>query len=130
MDNLQRKNMLLKKLEKRELTKEQFLQACAEWTAEQIESYSFTSLPVKPKEVIAYERIPKEDRFNIDKQYFLDHPQIEAFYQLYSKIMRDNQVLYDWLADCLKRVGEDNKQKIVDKMGEFIQIRKEVIRDA
>jgi hypothetical protein len=120
MRNVERKNNLLRRLRSREITFEEFRQGCAEWVVEEVESYSYTPRPIKPKEVVDFERIPETTRDNIDVQYYYDHPQILNYYNLVQLVKYENRYLYEWLKENLQyTTTEEGKGKILMKMGEW-----------
>jgi hypothetical protein len=120
MQNVVRKNKLLAELRDGKVTTDEFLKKCAEWVAEDVETYTVMPMPVAPKDVEDYERIPVNVRANIDAQYFYDHPQILAYYNLVKLTYWENKNLYDWLKECMHRVEtEEEKAKIAKKMAEL-----------
>jgi hypothetical protein len=115
-----RKNALLNDLKDNKISVEELLLKCAEWVAEEVDDYKFTPIPLAPKEVMDYMRIPENSRMNIDSQYYNDHPQILAFFALKRAVHFGNKYLYDWLKECLGLVTtEEEKSKIIRKMSEL-----------
>jgi len=119
-EGLVRKNILLKELRNKKVDLPGLLKKVGEWVAEEVQTYQFRDMPIKPKEVLDYERIPEPSRKNIDVTYFYDHPQILAFYKLRHFVFWENLSLYEWLKECLGYVNtEEEKVKILHKMSEF-----------
>lgn len=120
MQEIHRKNELLKQLRDEKITLPEFLQKCAEWVAEDVESYIFKPTPIKPKEVVDFEKIPETARQNIDSQYYCDHPQILAYYHLRDFVGWENKHLYAWLKECMSFLTtEEEKGKMIRKMAEL-----------
>lgn len=99
-----RSNALLHDLQKKQISMQEFLEETAMWTVEIIDSYQWKTIPMKSDAVIEHENIPEYIRKGFDKQYWAEHPQVEAYYSAMSMINHENQSIYDWLTECMKNL--------------------------
>jgi len=82
------------------------LLCCAEWTADDIDCFSFKSLPIKTSEVCEYEDIPREQRKDLTPDYYRFHPGVMIYYNLASRIKAENISTYEWLKECRSRLSD------------------------
>lgn len=111
---------LLRKLSGKEITLDELLLKCAEWTAESLDNYKFTPLPERPQEMEFYERVPKDQRQYLGNEFWDAHPQILQYSKTLLNTNSENKALYDWLVSCQKILTEkgllDQTQKIEAKL--------------
>ena len=91
---------------------------CAEWTVDELNSFNFKPLPLKPREVIEYEEMPERDREELSKEFFTAHPQILYYSNLVRFVKQENKAIYDWLVDCRTRLllnGQPEGARIIDE---------------
>jgi hypothetical protein len=111
----ERKNQLLKEWKDRKITLLDLITKCAEWTAEDIDKYEFTPIPIKPRQVIDYENIPQGERRMLQQDYYKDNPEINAYYEEVNTIRGRNNAIYEWLKQCLDLVKTQDEVWAISK---------------
>lgn len=77
--------------------------ACAAYTVEALNEIEFKDIPPKTKEVIEYEKIPRETRRNFNSGYFKEvAPNVIPYYALVDVVKRENGAIYEWIISCMK----------------------------
>lgn len=113
------KNKLLEALRQKEITLENFIDKVTQWTVEMIGEYQFKPVPVKPRDVLEFEKIPDNDRKNLSWEYWADHPTVLKYYRDVASIRSENWGIYQWLQCCLLQAErEEDGEKIRAKLGE------------
>jgi hypothetical protein len=82
--------MMLKQLNRGEITLEEYLMQCAYWGVKTLGDIYFKSLPDKPLEIIEYEQISYYKRQKLSQGFFVDHPGIMRYYEERDKIVLEN----------------------------------------
>ena len=100
--------MLLKQLELKEISLEEYLLKCAYWGMKTLDDIYFMSLPTKPLEVIEFEQLSYYKRERLTQEFFSDHPGIMRYYdqKRWVEIMNDTSVLK--LKDIKKYIPESD----------------------
>lgn len=98
-DNERMKSLLLE-LSTKEITVEELLLKCAEWTTEIIDSFHFKPIPARPDEMNILEEVPEEKRNLLDSNFYNVYPQILNYTRTSQQIKYENKALYDWLLEC------------------------------
>ena len=110
MNELERKNELLRKLDSGEYTLKEFLVKCAEWAVELLPSCQFKPMPAKAYQVLRFEAIPGEQRMVLTREYYVYNSQVLPYYRLKFKLAYENKALYEWLLECHKLLAETDNQ--------------------
>jgi hypothetical protein len=117
---------LLADLTAHKITLDQFLLACAEWTAEEIGAFNFKPLPVRPKAMDKYNQVPEEDRYLLTSEFYEANPEILNYVRLEQKITWENKALYGWLLECRKLLLGNDKVEQARVIDQRIAEREEV----
>jgi len=86
--------MLLKQLELKEISLEEYLLKCAYWGMKTLDDIYFMSLPTKPLEVIEFEQLSYYKRQRLTQEFFADHSGITRYYdqKKWIEIMNETSV--------------------------------------
>jgi hypothetical protein len=82
--------MMLKQLNRGEITLEEYLIQCAYWGVKTLGDIYFKSLPSKTLEIIEYEQISYFKRQKLSQGFFVDHPGIMRYYEERDRIILEN----------------------------------------
>jgi len=123
-------NNLLRHLESKELSLEEFLQEVAYWVIKDgFDGIKFKQTPYKPQEVLEFERISQERRRQLKQEYFLERPAIMEWYRTANWVNRQNRECLRWLKEILSYLPKDDtvtKQKIKNQIVEFQSLENEL----
>ena len=101
---------------KKEITLDELLLKCAEWTAEIIDEYQFKPLPARPDEMDILKDIPPSRQSELDRSFYDSQPQILNYVRTYNQIEAENKALHDWLIECRKLLLESGQVESVAKI--------------
>lgn len=82
--------MMLKQLNKGEISLEEYLIQCAYWGVKTLGDIYFKHLPTRPLEIIEYEQISYHKRQKLSYGFFVDHPGIMRYYAERDRIILEN----------------------------------------
>ena len=82
--------MLLKQLELKEISLEEYLLKCAYWGMKTLDDIYFKSLPSKPLKVLSFEQLSYSKRQKLTDDFFMDNPGILKYYEERERIILEN----------------------------------------
>jgi len=96
---------LLKRLQTKQLTFQEFMTECAYWTLKDgFNSLMPYRLPQKPQSVIDLELMPREKRARLDDKYYRERPEIMKYVDVVFVLRNKNKANFDWLLQIKKYI--------------------------
>ena len=114
--------MLLKQLELKEISLEEYLLKCAYWGMKTLDDIYFMSLPTKPLEVIEFEQLSYYKRQRLTQEFFADHSGITRYYDQKKWIEIMNETSVYKLKSIKKYLPEsdiENHKKLDERITDF-----------
>ena len=114
--------MLLKQLELKEISLEEYLLKCAYWGMKTLDDIYFMSLPTKPLEVIEFEQLSYYKRQRLTQEFFADHSGITRYYDQKKWIEIMNETSVYKLKSIKKYLPEsdiENHKKLDERINDF-----------
>ena len=110
--SVNRKNELLGKLERKEITQEEFMNQCYLWSLEPqcVVEYVVRQYPPIPADLNEYYSLPMKEKYKISQDFF-NQPDIKEYITTCNKVYSSNLSDYSWLSE-IKRHLPDNAENL------------------
>lgn len=120
-ESMKLRDKLLKQLENKEITQDEFMKECAYWALQTLDEYKPISHPLIPDQLKEYFRMSDNQKAKVPDKFWHE-PEIWHHLEEMQLAVNTNRSNFYWLHEWLRYIPEEddlNRQKLKHKISQF-----------